>query len=187
MSQVLSFTTEEIAAACKKIVTASKSASRAIETVLVMAVYDSIVNKSAVVANTLVGSLRQSMKQDAIVAFLEKFGQLYDRGGKARFAHFALGAQARVVWDADYVALVQEEARNWESFKADPKDSVYDVVKAVEAIIKKADKADEAHVTDKALAEYLKALLAQYTSKKALAAAQATATVAVRDTVAVAA
>ena len=177
MSQVTSFTPEVITAAIKKIVTASKSASRAIETVLVMAVYDSVVNQSAETANALIGALRVSTKKDGIVAFLHKFGQLYDKGGKTGFVHFALGQQAHIVWDAEYVDLVQEEAQNWESYKLAPAETEFDVVKAVEAIIKKAGK-DGAKVLDAALVPYLSALLAQYNSKKALDKAAESAKVA---------
>ena len=174
MSNAITFTPEAIAAAVKRIVTASKSASRAIETVLVMAVYDSIVNKSPDTANALVGALRASTKQQGIVAFLEKFGQLYDRGGKKRFAHFALGAQAALTWDSDYADQVQEEAQNWESFKPATEKAELDVLKAVEKIIK-ASKADDAKVVDGELVPYLVALVAQYSAAKALNAAQESA------------
>ncbi len=174
MSNAITFTPEAIAAAVKRIVTASKSASRAIETVLVMAVYDSIVNKSPDTANALVGALRASTKQQGIVAFLEKFGQLYDRGGKKRFAHFALGAQAALTWDSDYADQVQEEAQNWESFKPATEKAELDVLKAVEKIIK-ASKADDAKVVDGELVPYLVPHAAQYSAAKALNAAQESA------------
>lgn len=160
--------------AIAKIVKAGKAQTRAIETVLVMAVYDSIVHQSPETANALIGALRMSTRKDGIIAFLEKFGQLFNKGGKTGFVHFALGSQAHLLWDAEYVDRVQEEAQSWESFKPPTKvaDDL-DVVKLVEGVIKKTEK-DGIKVVDADLVPYLKALLAQYVSRKALANAAAT-------------
>jgi hypothetical protein len=170
---VVTFTADEIAAAVKSLLKSQKNAARAVESLLVMAVFDSIVNKSPATANALIGSLRTSTKQTGIVAFLEKFGQLYDKGGKGRFVHFALGAQERLVWDADYVAFVKDEAMSWESFKPATEEEAVDVVKMVEAVIAKANKAKAKGraVIDAELAELLGALVAQYTSRKAISKA----------------
>lgn len=174
---ILTFNRDDINAAIQKLVRAQKNASRAVETVLVMAVWDSVVNESAETANGLIDALRKSTKRDGIVAFLEQFGQLAMTKGKRGFVHFALGAQSAITWDAEYVDLVQEEAQNWESFKPASKvqDDI-DVVKLVEGIVKKVNKAKENGdtVLNADLAEYLGALLAQYTAKAALAKAAAT-------------
>jgi hypothetical protein len=174
MSQVTTFTPEQITAAVKKLASAGKSLSRSVETVLVMAVYDSIVNQSAETANALIGALRKSTKRQGIVHFLEKFGQLYERGGKVGFVHFALGAQASLAWTPEYVETVQEEAQGWEDYKPEPaaKDDL-DVVKLIEAVAAKIAKAKKNGETiiNAELAEYIPALLAQYTAKMALAKA----------------
>jgi hypothetical protein len=166
----LSFTTEQMQEAVKKLIRAGKALGRSVETCLVMAVYDSIANKSPVVANALIGALRTSTKKQGIVAFLEKFGQLYDRNGK--FVHFALGTQENLAWDADYSHLVQEEAESWESFKPAPKSEPIDMVKGLEALIKRGQK-EGAEVIDADLIPYMQALLAQYAAKKALDKAKA--------------
>lgn len=173
MSQVTTFTPDQITAAVKALVVAGKTLSRKVEQVLVMAVFDSIVNKSPVVANALINALRTSMKRDGIIAFLEKFGQLHNKGGKTGFVHFNLGSAARLEWDADYVAQVQEEAMGWEGYKPEPKAAeAMDVMKAVQALIAKTEK-DGVELIDGDLVPYLKALLAQYAGKKAIAAAGA--------------
>lgn len=181
---VLSFTGEQMADAIKKLIRAGKSLGRSVETCLVMAVYDSIANKSPAAANALIGALRTSTKKQGIVAFLEKFGQLFDRNGK--FVHFALGSQEHLKWDAEYSTLVQEEAESWESMKPPVVAQELDLVKAVESLIKRAEKED-AIVIDAELVPYLKALLGQYAGKKAVAAAQAGSKVETTDKVAVAA
>lgn len=150
---------------------AGKAMSRGIETVLVMAVYDSIVNKSAAVANSLVNVLRSSTKKDGIKAFLEAYGQLYDKGGKTGFVHFASGSAARLSWSKGYVDLVQEAAIDWEAFKAAPEAKDFDVVKALELIVTKSNK--DGVVIHKALAAYITPLIAQYMARIALEAAQA--------------
>jgi hypothetical protein len=175
---VKTFTVEETTAAIKALVSAGKNLSRKIETVLVMAVFDSVVNSSPLVANALVGALRASTKRAGIIAFLETYGQLYNKGGKTGFVHFALGKQASIKWTEDYVNLVQEEAQSWESMKPEVEAAELDVVKLVESIIKRSTK-EGATVVNADLVPRLTALLAQYTSKKAIEAAQATSAEAV--------
>jgi hypothetical protein len=173
------FTATEMDAAVKKLLKAGVQMTRGVEQCLVMAVYDSIVNESANMANALIGALRVSTKRDGIIAFLHQFGQLHHKGGKKGFVHFALGTQQKLAWTKDYVETVKDAAMTWEAFKpAAPAPEAFDVVKAVESVVKKANKANEEDgpgCVDGELVEYLSALLAQYTSKKALAKAQETA------------
>jgi len=173
------FTTAEMESAIAKLLKQGVQMARSVEKCLVMAVYDSIANESAVVANALIGALRISTKRQGIIAFLEQFGQLHDKGGKKGFVHFALGAQARLAWTKEYVETVQDAAMTWEAFKpAAAAPEAFDVVKAVESVIKKAGKANEPDgpgCIDGELVEYLNALLGQYTARKALAKAQETA------------
>jgi regulator of protease activity HflC (stomatin/prohibitin superfamily) len=170
----ITFSTADIDAAVKRLTSAGKQISRAVEKLLVMAVYDSIVNKSDETANALIGALRASTKKDGIIAFLEKHGQLYNKGGKTGFVHFALGSQARLTWTPDYVEMVQDAAEAWETFKPAAEVKPFDVVKAVESVIKSAGK-DGIEVVDAELVPRLKALLAQYNAAKVLAQAAATA------------
>lgn len=164
----MNFTQTEIDSAVKTLIRQGKAHSRSVETVLVMAVYDSIVNSSANTANALIGALRKSMKRDGVIAFLEKYGKLYFRSGKTGFVHFALGSAGSIVWDADYSAQVKDEAMLWEDYKpAAPEIKAFDVIKALEAIVKKAEDT-EADVVNRELATYLTPLIAQYTSKMAL-------------------
>lgn len=170
----LSFTADEVSAAIKRLNTAGRSLSRAVQHVLVMAVFDSIVNESPATANALMATLRKSTKSAGIKAFLEEFGQLYDKGGKTGFVHFNLGAQASLAWTKDYVNTVQEAAEDWESFKPATEAKEIDVVKMVEGVIKKSTK-DGAKVAHADLANLLQALLAQYTAAEALKKAKESA------------
>lgn len=170
----VSFAKSDIEAAIAKITRAGKSLVRGIESVLVMAVYDSIVNKSPEVANALIGALRTSTKRTGIVAFLEKFGQLADMGGKVGFVHFALGTASHLVWSKDYVDTVQEEAQSWESFKpAPPPVAALDIIVELEAILTKNAKAQKSgRVVEHAeLAAYITPLIVQFKAREAMTVA----------------
>jgi len=171
------FTDAEITEAIALIRKSGQQFARGVESLLVMSVYDSIINESSVVANALIGALRKSTKQQGIVAFLEKFGKLYDKGGRTGFVFFNLGAQASLAWTPDYVAAVKEAAMDWESFKPAPAAPELDVVKALESIVTKSGK-EGCVVTHADLVPYISALIAQYTAKAALEAAQASAAIA---------
>lgn len=172
-TSTLKFDASEIADAVAMIVKNGKAMVRGIESVLVMAVYDSIVNESPAVANALMKSLRVSTKKNAIVAFLHNYGKLYAKTDK--FVFFGLGAQAKLEWTTEFVAELKEAAMDWESFKVDVEPDAYDVIKAVESVLKKFDSAKKnaAPTTSDTLAPYLRALLAQYCAQEALKAAQA--------------
>lgn len=177
-NSTVSFSEDDVSEAVAKLVKAGKSVSRAVEDLLVMAVWDSIVNRKADVANALTGALRTSMKRDGVIGFLEHFGQLYDKKGKNGFVHFALGKQEHLVWSKEYVALVKEEAQNWEAFKPAAKATgPLDMVKVLEKAIKQFTKAqdDGEEIVDAKLGEYMKALLGQYSAAKLVANAQETA------------
>jgi hypothetical protein len=170
----VAFTQSDIEAAIAKITKAGKSMVRGIESVLVMAVYDSIVNESATVANALVSALRLSTKKAGIIAFLEKFGQLYDQGGKVGFVHFALGTQSHLAWSKDYVETVQEEAQSWESFKpAPPPVAALDIIAELEAILTKEARAQKVGrtVLHAELAVYITPLIVQFKAREAMATA----------------
>jgi hypothetical protein len=174
----VSFSQTDIDAAVAKLAKSAKTFARNVETVLVMAVYDSIVNSSPAVANALIGALRASTKRQGIVAFLEKHGQLFNKEGKVGFVHFALGAQGRLAWTKDYVELVQEEAQGWESFKpVPPAAPPLDMVAEIQKLVKRHDAAAKngTAIVDAELAPYLSALLGQYAGRKAVATAQSTA------------
>lgn len=172
--QVVSFDAETIAKAVKQLARAGVGLTRAVERVLVMAVYDSIVNKSPDTANALVGALRKSTKATAIGRFLVAFGQLHKPEGERKYVHFAQGAAGRLVWDREYVETVQDAATAWESFKPDAESKPVDMVKGVENLIARG-KREGATIMHADLVPYLEALLAQFTSRKALEAARASA------------
>lgn len=173
------FTSEEMKSAVTKLLKQGVQMARSVETVLVMAVYDSIVNESAETANALIGALRISTKRDGIIAFLHQFGQLHHKGGKKGFVHFALGAQKSLAWTKEYVETVKDAAMTWEAFKPAAKEAeAYDVVAALDSVIKKAKKAQDADgpgCLDAELVPRIGALIAQYTAAKTLAKAQETA------------
>jgi len=171
------FTDAEIAEAVATLRKTGQQFARGVESLLVMSVYDSLVNESAIVANALLGALRKSTKRQGITAFLETYGKLYDKGGKTGFVPFNLGAQANLAWTPDYVAAVKDAAMDWESFKPAPAAPELDVVKALESIVTKSGK-EGCTVTHADLVPYISALIAQYTSKVALEKAQASAAVA---------
>ena len=169
----LSFTETEVASAVDKIIKAGKSMVRGVEELLVMAVYDSIENKSPKVANALVKALRKSTKRDAVVGFLQQYGMLYCKSGV--FTHFALGSQGNLQWTSAYVSEVKDAAEGWESFKADSVPQAYDVLKSVESIMKKFDaaKKNSGPTLHDGFVPYLQAALAAFTSAEALKAAGA--------------
>lgn len=173
--QTPQFDQATIDAMLKKLTRAGVGLTRAVETGLVMAVYDSIVNKSATTANAIIAALRKSTKQTAILRFLAHFGQLHKPEGERHFIHFAIGAAERLEWTPEYVETVQDAASSWESYKPDDVAiKPVDMVKGVENLIARGKK-EGAKVTDAELVPYLEAVLAQYTSRKALQAAQASA------------
>jgi hypothetical protein len=174
MSQVQtpSFTPEQIAAAVKRLTTAGKTMARSVETLLVMAVYDSIVNESATTANALIGALRKSTRRAGVIAFLEHHGKLYMAKGSSEFAFFNLGAVAKLEWTPEYVDTVQEAAMDWESFKPPvaAKDAL-DVLKALEALVERVGKEQKASrpVVNADLAPQITALIARYAGAQAVA------------------
>lgn len=174
VTPAITFDDDTIAAAIKKIRVAGRTFARAVETVLVMAVYDSIVNESADVANEVVGALRTSTKKDAIVAFLQEFGQLADVGGKVGFEHFALGKQAHLTWSREYVEAVQEAAADWESFRVKKPVVARDMLESLTKLIDSASKKD-AKFLNADLLPHLVATKAKYVSDAALKAAQESA------------
>lgn len=174
MEQVVSFERSDIDKAVKQLARAGVGLTRAVERVLVMAVYDSIVNKQAETANALMGALRKSTKATAIGRFLVAFGQLHKPEGERKYVHFALGAASKLVWDREYVETVQDAATSWESFKPDAESKPVDMVKSLEKLIERG-KRDGATIVHADLVPYLEALLAQFTSRKALEAAKASA------------
>ena len=137
-----SFSIKEINSAIDALVKAQARASDCVGKVLVMAVYASIqgiqtgpVPDHVGVANSLLKVLRKSTKKDAIIAFLEHFGQLYcNKAGE--FEHFKLGTQAALEWTPEYVETVKLAATNWESFKAKPVPTDLDVEERVMKLIK---------------------------------------------------
>lgn len=171
---VVSFEREAIDKAVKQLARAGVGLTRAVERVLVMAVYDSIVNKTPDTANALMGALRKSTKATAIGRFLVAFGQLHKPEGERKYVHFAQGAAARLEWNPEYVETVQDAATAWESFKPDTETKPTDMIKGIENLIARG-KRDGVQVIDAELVPYLEALLAQYTSRKALEAAKASA------------
>lgn len=137
------FTMAQVNAAIEQLAKAQARTHDQIGKILVMGVYASIAGLDVGTkerdyvgpANALVKALRTSMKKDAIVAFLMHFGAL-NYNAKEGFKHFTLGAAGKLAWTKDYVATVQNAARDWEAFRvqSDPKD--YDVEAAVMTIVK---------------------------------------------------
>lgn len=132
---------------------------------LVMACYDGHANGSAKMANALIGSVRRSIKRAGMVAFLETFGGVFDSGGT-----MIAFPPARKEWTEEFSDLVKDESIDWESYKpASGAPPNYDVVKAVEAVVKAGNKAiDRGRVVDGELVDYLVALLGQYVGNKAV-------------------
>jgi len=172
MSQV-QYTPEQINSLILAVAKAGSDVRKAVAKALLAACWDGNVNGSAKVANALVSALRKSTKKTGVVAFLERFGAMFDSKGT-----MIVFPDARVEWTAEFAELVRDESIDWESYKSAPKATDYDVVKAVEGVIKSGTKANEkGQCIDHELVEYLQALLAQYTAGKALAKAKASADV----------
>lgn len=167
----VAFTQTQIDASIAKIVKAGKSMVRGIEQVLVMAVYDSIVNDSAAVANALIFALRASTKKTGVITFLEQYGKLADMGGKIGFVFTNVGSNSKLEWSADYVEMVQEEAQSWESYKPAPAPVAdLDIIAELEAILTKNAKAQKSGrlVVHAELATYITPLIVQFKAREAM-------------------
>jgi len=117
--------------------------SKGIGQALLGALYFSIAEQDPAPANTLVGALRKSTKQQAIIDLLQDCGNLCwsktdpaNVGGKdkkeAQFFFF----DAMHAWLPEDVAKLRDTCNAWEDYKTAPVKKTYNAVKAVEAIIK---------------------------------------------------
>lgn len=139
------FTLAEINKAVDAMAKTQARSAQAIERVLVMAVYASIVGiegDHVAVATMVTKNLRKSTKASAVINFLEAYGQLaYIKG---EWQHFALGSQKDLAWTREYVAEVQKAAAGWETYKPEPEDLGFDVEAKIRKIIADAAKRQKA-------------------------------------------
>lgn len=178
-AEVAGFTVVEINKAIEALDRAQRNATSSIAKVLVMAVYCSIVGVDAptpngkndaeiakakvAVANTLMKFLRKSIKRDAIVGFLEHYGQLAFVG--QTFVHFTANEASKALkWTSEYVETVKLAAQDWESFRKPTIEAELDVETAVQAIITKVAKAQKSNksVKNAKLVVELQAALAKF-------------------------
>jgi len=164
------FTQDQMTSAILAIQRAGSDVRKTTAKALVMACYDGNVNGSAKMANAVVGALRKSIKKTGVIAFLEAFGAVFESKGT-----MIVFPDARKEWTPEFSELVKDESIDWESYKPAPTAPTnYDVVKAVEAVIKAGNKAKDAErCVDGELVEYLTALLGQYVGNKTVAKAKA--------------
>jgi hypothetical protein len=110
-----------------------------------------------------------------VISFLTKNGP-FNYGKDTGFV-FAKSKRDAMNEDGyDFEAFVLTCPQWDEQAKADKKDATLDLVKAVEALVGKAEKKSiDGHVVDAELIPFLKALLGQYAGKKILAKAAADA------------
>lgn len=170
------YTLAQINTAVERLVKDQHRAAQSVSTLLVMSVYASIVGigegaaKSHVsVANTLLKVLRKSTKRDAIIAFLEHYGQLafIDQ----TFQHFTANEASRsLAWTKEYVELVKLAANDWESFRKPAVESELDVEAAVQNLLTKTAKAQKNNkpVKHAELAAFLVEAMARFHAKQAV-------------------
>jgi hypothetical protein len=134
---VESFTIEQINKAIETMARCQSGAVTSIAKVMVMAVYASIVNQDAGVANALLKNLRKGMKKTAIVGVLESQGNLGYVSGT--FAYFDAGK----TWTPDTIAVIKAKCNAWESFKAvSDEDKSIDAAEEFAKFVEKLTKAD---------------------------------------------
>ncbi len=147
----ISFTVADVNKAIDTLVKTQARASQSVAAVLTMSVYCSIKGiegSHVAVANTLLKVLRKSTKRDAIVAFLEHYGQLAYVG--QQFEHFTSNAAAKALaWTPEYVEVVKLAAGDWESFRKPTIEAELDIEAGVQRLIDKASKAQKSGKTVK--------------------------------------
>lgn len=164
------FTLEQINTAVEQLVKNQHRAAQSVATLLTMAVYGSIVGVAGShvsVANTIIKVLRKSTKRDAIVAFLEHYGQLafVDQ----TFQHFTVTEAAKALkWTKEYVELVKLAANDWESFRKPAVEQELDIEAAVQMLLTKSAKAQKNNkvVKNAELNAFLVDALARYHAKQ---------------------
>ncbi len=165
-AQAFSITAQQFETLVRNITRSGAAYSKGIGHALLGALYFSIVHKDAAPANTLVGALRKSTKQQAIIALLEENGNLAwtKLGKKPGFAYF----DAMQTWMPEDVELLRTVCTGWELYKAVKIEAEYDVVKAIDAIVKAIDTKTKhgKTVIGHEMKGALVAALAQYTSAK---------------------
>lgn len=157
-------TREQFAANIASIARAGASYTKNIGAALLGALYFSIAENDATPANELVGALRKSTKQKAVIDLLEENGNLAwtKIGKKPGFEYF----DAQHVWMPEDVKELRKICANWEDYKAVKIEEDLDCQKAVDALIKRLDKAAEKKrlINDNGLRAKLAALVAEHNS-----------------------
>ena len=180
MSKPVEFSRESFAGLCATI--GKSGATYTIGKALLSCCYFSIVENDAGPANQLVESLRKSTKQQAIIDLLQEQANLIftktdptNPGGKdlknAKFFVF----DNMHVWHEDDVKELRTICANWEDYKGVKADKGYDLVQAVEAILKTADSRvkNGKPCKNAKLADTLRVALSTYTAQTALEAGMA--------------
>lgn len=156
------FTPEQFSAIIKGINKAGASYTKGIGQALLAALYFSIVERDAGPANELVGALRKSTKQQAIIDLLQECGNLAwtKVGKKPGFEFF----DAQHVWMPEDVKELRKICADWESYKGIKVKEDVDCQKALDALIKRLEKAADGKslTNDNGLLAKLKALSAEH-------------------------
>lgn len=129
------FTREQFSATIATIAKTGAAYSRNIGRAILGALYFSIVESDPKPANELVGALRKSTKQQAVIDLLEENGNLaWTKQGKKTpsFEYF----DAMQTWMPEDVKELRTVCENWEDYKKTAVAKDYDAIKAVEQIIK---------------------------------------------------
>jgi hypothetical protein len=154
-------TIEQFQATIKAIVQAQARATKQIGNALLQVLYFANKEGNAGPANELVGALRKSTKQAGIMALLEAEGNLAwtKVGKKPGFVEF----DAKKEWTPETVERLRDVCSRWEEYKPATKQEPIDVLKMLEAIVKKATASKENHkeVTHFELVEGINKLLAK--------------------------
>lgn len=148
---------------CAAVMRAQRKTDKDLQKLAIAAIGYSIVHGDVQPANRLIDAMQGSLRKDAMVAYLERHGNMAYMTGDKKFAHFADAGQ---VWDDDYAEELADGMMWHEAKKAAEPKSIYDVDAAVEKVLKQIDNAIKGgkDVKNVGLREYLALAVQQYHS-----------------------
>lgn len=148
---------------CAAVMRAQRKTDKDLQKLAIAAIGYSIVHGDVQPANRVLDAMQGSLRKDAMVAYLEKHGNMAYMTTDKKFAHFADAGQ---VWDEDYADELAEGPMWHEAKKATEPNSIYDVDAAVGKVLKQIENAIKGgkDVKNAALREYLIDAVAKYHS-----------------------
>lgn len=157
------FTIEQFQTALKGIIAAQARATKGIGQALLMCLYFANKESSAKAANDLLGALRKSTKQQAIIDLLEVHGNLAWLKKERKFEFF----DAKQAWTSERVKELRSICEDWESFKVKAEPAEVDILKMYDAIHKKYESAkkNQRDVAHAPLMALLTEAVAKYTAQ----------------------